>query len=197
MASKTAALSVEGVGGKTSDNGGGSKVSSPSSKQADRGDEPSGGGADPDAGGEGKSSDSGTAQEGKTSPARDGAAGTGATPAEESAASSGGGEAAAAAPIIIEAGGRRTGPNLVQRFVDFVFRVIHTEMDSFFTEHANKFDQDWEDFNQQGETLEQFQVRVLRVLCETPKAHGLDEAYFLFLFLFFSFSCFCASRIFF
>ena len=45
MASKPAALSVEGVGGKTSDNGGGSKVSSPSSKQADRGDEPSGGGA--------------------------------------------------------------------------------------------------------------------------------------------------------
>ena len=47
----------------------------------------------------------------------------------------------------------------VASIVDFVFRVIHTEMDSFFTEHSVKFDQDWEDFSQQGETLEQFQVR--------------------------------------
>ena len=157
MASKTASLSVEGVGGKTSedgaaDNGAGSKVSSPSSKQADRGDDRDGavGAA---TGGEGKASDGGMVQEGKTSPARDGLAGTGATPAGESSTSS-----SAAGPIIVEAGGRRKGPNLVQRFVDFVFRVIHTEMDSFFTEHAKLFDQDWEDFNQQGETLEQFQV---------------------------------------
>ena len=43
MASKTASLSVEGVGGKTRDEdmdggGAGSKVSSPASKQAERGD---------------------------------------------------------------------------------------------------------------------------------------------------------------
>ena len=62
------------------------------------------------------------------------------------------------APIIIEAGGRKGGPNLVQRFVDYVFRVIHTEMDDFFTRNAELFDQDWDDFNQKGETLEQHAV---------------------------------------
>eukprot|EP00946_MAST-07B_sp_MAST-7B-sp1_P001655 g1655.t1 len=156
MASKTASLSVEGVGGKTRDEdmdggGAGSKVSSPASKQAERGDGGGDGAASERT--EGKSSESGTVQEGKTSPMRDGVAGTGSTPAERSSRSS----SDAAQPIVIEAGGRQSGPNLVQRFVDFVFRVIHTEMDSFFTEHADKFDQDWEDFNQQGETLEQFQ----------------------------------------
>ena len=77
-----------------------------------------------------------------------------------SAAGGGTGGTDDALPIVIEAGGRakQGGPNLVQRFVDFVFRVIHTEMDEFFTRNADLFDQDWDDFNQQGETLEQYNV---------------------------------------
>lgn len=168
MASKTGSLSVEGVGGKTRDEererdggGAGSKVSSPASKHADRGDGDGGGAASGVM--ESKSSESDAVQEGKTSPSRDGAAGTGSTPADRSSSD-------AAGPIVVEAGGRQSGPNLVQRFVDFVFRVIHTEMDSFFTEHANKFDQDWEDFNQQGETLEQFQVSAVSEFILWPLA---------------------------
>ena len=148
MASKTSSLSVEGVGSKSGDDhDAGSKVSSPSSKEADSSDRIT---SSRVSAGTKSSEASDAAQEGKSSPARD-AAGSGST-------SSGGRSSSQATPIIVEAGGRREGPNLVQRFVDFVFRVIHTEMDSFFTEQATKFDQDWEDFNQQGETLEQYQV---------------------------------------
>ena len=126
-----------GYGGKDDDDvpaeveGKTSPPTSPSSKEADANDSvvaKSGGG---------KSNDDG---EGKTSMESS----TGVT--EEQA------------PIIIEAGGRRGGPNLVQRFVDYVFRVIHTEMDDFFTRNATLFDQDWDDFNQAGETLEQYNV---------------------------------------
>ena len=66
MASKTASLSVEGVGGKMRDEdmdggGAGSKVSSPASKQAERGDGGGDGAASERT--EGKSSESGTVQE--------------------------------------------------------------------------------------------------------------------------------------
>ena len=33
-------------------------------------------------------------------------------------------------------------PNLVQRFVEFAFSMLHTKMDSFFERHAQKFDQE-------------------------------------------------------
>ena len=32
--------------------------------------------------------------------------------------------------------------NLVQRFVEFAFSMLHTKMDSFFERHAEKFDQE-------------------------------------------------------
>ena len=35
-----------------------------------------------------------------------------------------------------------TPPNLVQRFVEFAFSMLHTKMDSFFERHAQKFDQE-------------------------------------------------------
>jgi hypothetical protein len=127
-------------GGKTSDDADEGKTSpptSPSSKEADIVESTSGGSDEGVGGKTGEDADN----EGKTSPSRGSTGGT----TEQ-------------APIIIEAGGRRGGPNLVQRFVDYVFRVIHTEMDEFFTRNANLFDQDWDDFNQQGETLEQYNV---------------------------------------
>ena len=127
-----------GYGGKAADEpvdeGKTSAPSSPSSKEADGDDDNNNGGG-------GKTT---TEEEGKTSPSSGSTGGTG--------------EEREQAPIIIEAGGRRGGPNLVQRFVDYVFRVIHTEMDDFFTRNAELFDQDWDDFNQQGETLEQYSV---------------------------------------
>ena len=36
-----------------------------------------------------------------------------------------------------------TPPNLVQRFVEFAFSMLHTKMDSFFERHAEKFDQEY------------------------------------------------------
>jgi hypothetical protein len=49
-------------------------------------------------------------------------------------------------------------PNLVQRFVEFAFSMLHTKMDSFFERHAEQFDQEWDDYLQAGETLEQYDV---------------------------------------
>ena len=49
-------------------------------------------------------------------------------------------------------------PNLVQRFVEFAFSMLHTKMDSFFERHAEKFDQEWDDYLQAGETLEQYEI---------------------------------------
>lgn len=124
------------------DEGKTSAPSSPSSKEADATDSSTASNAG------GKTSE---VNEGKTSSS---SGGTGGTDDDDTSTS----VVAQQAPIIIEAGGRRGGPNLVQRFVDYVFRVIHTEMDDFFTRNAELFDQDWDDFNQKGETLEQHAV---------------------------------------
>ena len=36
--------------------------------------------------------------------------------------------------------------------------MLHTKMDSFFERHAAKFDQEWDDYLQSGETLEQYEI---------------------------------------
>ena len=136
-----------GYGTKDAGEGKTSPPTSPSSKENDDDDDHDGGGKTNENENEGKTSSSSSSSS-STATAAGSGGGTGGTNDE--------------LPIVIEAGGSRAkkqgGPNLVQRFVDFVFRVIHTEMDEFFTRNADLFDQDWDDFNQQGETLEQYNV---------------------------------------
>jgi hypothetical protein len=45
---------------------------------------------------------------------------------------------------------------LVNRLVEYTFRILNTEMEPFFTEHAPAFDQEGDDLRDRGETLEQF-----------------------------------------
>ena len=46
--------------------------------------------------------------------------------------------------------------SLVNRLVEFTFRILNTEMEPFFNEHCMTFDQEGDDLQQRGETLEQF-----------------------------------------
>ena len=71
------------------------------------------------------------------------------------------------------------GPNLVQRFVDYAFRMIHTKMDDFFTENMKEFDQDWDNYLQQGETLEQYELfkRYENLLDENLTEFAVQEGY--------------------
>ncbi|GMH85710.1 hypothetical protein TrVE_jg6378 [Triparma verrucosa] len=48
------------------------------------------------------------------------------------------------------------GPGLIHRFVNFAFNAINSEMNDFFQENCPKFEQDYEDYTKQGETLEQY-----------------------------------------
>jgi hypothetical protein len=50
------------------------------------------------------------------------------------------------------------GNRLVHRLVEFAYRVLHTEMDTFFKDNCDKFDQDWDEVRQKGETLEQYEI---------------------------------------
>jgi hypothetical protein len=50
------------------------------------------------------------------------------------------------------------GNRLVHRLVEYAYRVLHTEMDTFFKDNCDKFDQDWDEVRQKGETLEQFEI---------------------------------------
>ena len=45
---------------------------------------------------------------------------------------------------------------LVNRLVEYTFRILNTEMEPFFTEHAPAFDQEGDDLRDRGETLEQY-----------------------------------------
>jgi hypothetical protein len=45
---------------------------------------------------------------------------------------------------------RIKGTKLVHKLVEFSYRILHTEMDGFFTENADKFDQEWDDVRQKG-----------------------------------------------
>eukprot|EP00520_Triparma_pacifica_P004486 CAMPEP_0118654964 /NCGR_PEP_ID=MMETSP0785-20121206/12669_1 /TAXON_ID=91992 /ORGANISM="Bolidomonas pacifica, Strain CCMP 1866" /LENGTH=263 /DNA_ID=CAMNT_0006547657 /DNA_START=52 /DNA_END=840 /DNA_ORIENTATION=- len=48
------------------------------------------------------------------------------------------------------------GPGLVHRFVNFAFQTINNEMGEFFNENCSKFEQDFDNYQKQGETLEQY-----------------------------------------
>ena len=138
-----------------------------------------GGGGDGEGGG----------NEGKTSPARDkepGAskfdAGDGGAAAGEgkqnSNSDAGEGKSSSMTAITddVHPFGKPKQANLVQRFVDFAFKTIHTEMDDFFSEKAKLFDQDWDEFSQQGETLEQYEVSVTRL--QLSRSHIKQQATF-------------------
>ena len=86
----------------------------------------------------------------------------GKSPDKKDSGSGGGGKTAdneveATSEVVIDPF-KPQSPNLVQRFVEFAFSMLHTKMDSFFERHAAKFDQEWDDYLQSGETLEQYEI---------------------------------------
>ncbi|GMH48020.1 hypothetical protein TrRE_jg10073 [Triparma retinervis] len=48
------------------------------------------------------------------------------------------------------------GPGLVHRFVNFAFQTINNDMGEFFADNCSKFEQDFDSYQKQGETLEQY-----------------------------------------
>eukprot|EP00937_MAST-01D_sp_MAST-1D-sp2_P007337 g7337.t1 len=50
----------------------------------------------------------------------------------------------------------RNNAALVNRLVEFTFKLLNTELEPFFNEHCMVFDQEGEDLQQRGETLEQY-----------------------------------------
>ena len=47
---------------------------------------------------------------------------------------------------------------LVNRLVEYTFRILNSEMEPFFEAHAPAFDQEGDDLRDRGETLEQFEA---------------------------------------
>ena len=44
----------------------------------------------------------------------------------------------------------KRGTKLVHSLVEFSYRILHTELDGFFTENCSKFDQDWDEVRNSG-----------------------------------------------
>ena len=71
--------------------------------------------------------------------------------------------------------------SLVNRLVEFTFRILNTEMEPFFSKHCVTFDQEGDDLQQRGETLEQFAAFKLyekeleRHLNAFTEAEGFDS----------------------
>lgn len=51
-----------------------------------------------------------------------------------------------------------TSPTLVHRFAEFAIKLINGKLEPLFAKHMKKFDQEYDDMQAQGETLEQYEA---------------------------------------